>query len=182
MENKEKKKESLEMFKIISIVVATAVILTAVFIACKYYLYDYFQGIKANAQSREIEEMMENYQMPELDDQFVHHLFPEDVESLETVDFGKTDKDVVYMSLARCSLEAGKTYNITAWLLYDDGNCDGNVAKLKKIAGVEPHLFVYTPTYKCNQVPLQIDVSRANILDKNVIVVTHIEEMQKNNQ
>ena len=72
--------------------------------------------------------------------------------------------------------------SVKAWLLYDDGNCDGNVAKLKKIAGVEPHLFVYTPTYKCNQVPLQIDVSRANILDKNVIVVTHIEEMQKNNQ
>ena len=169
------------MFKVISIVVATVVILTAVFIACKYYLYDYFQGIKANAQRREIEEMMENYQMPELDNQFVHHLFPEDVESLETVDFGKTDKDVVYMSLARCSLEAGKTYNITAWLLYDDGNCDGNAAKLKKIAGVEPTLFVYTPTYNCTQVPIQLDVDY-NIIDKNVIVVTHIEQVQENNQ
>lgn len=44
MKNNEKKKEALEVFKVISIVVATVVILTAVFIACKYYLYDYFQG------------------------------------------------------------------------------------------------------------------------------------------
>ncbi len=178
MEKKEKRKEALEVFKVISIVVATAIILTSMFIACKYYLYDYFQGIKVNAQKREIEEMMEHYHMPELDDQFVHHLSPEDVESLETVEFEKSDKNIIYMTLAPCSLESGKTYNITAWLLYDDGNCGGNAAKLKKIAGVGPTLFVYTPTYNCVQVPIQLGVDY-NIVDKDVIVVTHIEEKQE---
>lgn len=181
MEKNEKKKEALEVFKIISIIVIVAVVLTAVFIACKYYLYDYFYEIKVNAQKQEIEKMMENYQPPELDDQFVHHLSPESVELLEAVEFEKADKNITYMTLAPCSLKVGKTYNITAWLLYDDGNCDGNAAKLKKIAGVGPTLFVYTPTYNCIQVPLQLSVDY-NIVDKDVIVVTHIEEVHGTNQ